>query len=105
VALPGSTLLEIADLSDIRLVVHVPQPALGRVWLGQTVSVAVDAHPGRVFWGVVTRIADQAEFSPRGLQTEDARASAVFAVEISLPNPDGALKPGMPADVLLIDEP
>lgn len=105
VALPGSTLLEIADLSDIRLVVHVPQPALGRVWLGQTASVAVDAHPGRVFWGVVTRIADQAEFSPRGLQTEDARASAVFAVEISLPNPDGALKPGMPADVWLIDEP
>ncbi len=98
VAAPGSTLLEIADLTDLTLVVYVPQPALGHVQLGQTVQVALDAFPGRRFAGVVTRIADQAEFSLRGMQTEDARASAVFAVEISLPNPDGLLKPGMPAD-------
>jgi multidrug resistance efflux pump len=71
---------------------------LGQVQLGQTVEVALDAFPGRRFAGVVTRIADQAEFSLRGMQTEDARASAVFAVEISLPNPDALLKPGMPAD-------
>ncbi|HSN78733.1 MAG TPA: efflux RND transporter periplasmic adaptor subunit [Anaerolineae bacterium] len=99
VAIPGATLLEIADLTEVTLVVYVPQEALGRVWLGQAANVAVDSHPGRVFPGVVTRIADQAEFSLRGLQTEEARASAVFAVEISLSNPDGALKPGMPADV------
>lgn len=103
VAVPDSTLLEIADLTELTLVVYVPQPALGQVWLGQTVDVAVDSHPGRVFQGVVTRIADQAEFSLRGLQTEDARASAVFGVEITLPNPDGALKPGMPADATFID--
>jgi multidrug resistance efflux pump len=98
VAVPGATLLEIADLSEMTLVVYVPQDALGQVWLGQAASVVVDSHPGRVFPGVVTRIADQAEFSLRGLQTEEARASAVYAVEISLPNPDGLLKPGMPVD-------
>jgi multidrug resistance efflux pump len=98
VAVPGAALLEIADLTELTLVVFVPQPALGQVRLGQAVDVAVDARPGRVLPGVVTRIADQAEFSLRGMQTEDARASAVFAVEISLPNPDGVLKPGMPAD-------
>ncbi len=99
VAVPGATLLEIAGLTEVTLVVYVPQEALGRVWLGQAANVAADSHPGRVFPGVVTRIADQAEFSLRGLQTEEARASAVYAVEISLSNPDGALKPGMPADV------
>lgn len=98
VAAPGATLLEIADLTQVTLVVYVPQPSLGEVRLGQAVTVAVDSHPGRSFPGVVTRIADQAEFAPRGLQTDDARASAVYAVEISLANPDGALKPGMPAD-------
>ncbi len=98
VAVPGAPLLEIADLTEVTLVVYVPQPVLGRVRLGQTVNVAVDFAPRRSFQGVVTRIADQAEFSLRGLQTEDARASAVFAVEISLPNADRALKPGMPAD-------
>jgi multidrug resistance efflux pump len=99
VAVPGATLLEIANLAEITLVVYVPQETLGRVWLGQTANVTVDSHPGRVFPGVVTRIADQAEFSLRGLQTEDARASAVYAVKISLANSDHALKPGMPADV------
>jgi multidrug resistance efflux pump len=98
VAVPGAALVEIADLAKLTLVIYVPQAELGRVWLGQAVDVTADAHPGRVFPGVVTRIADQAEFSPRGLQTEDARASAVYAVEISLLNPDGLLKPGMPVD-------
>ena len=71
---------------------------MGKIWLGQAVDVTADAHPGRVVPGVVTRIADQAEFSLRGMQTEEARASAVYAVEISLANPDGLLKPGMPVD-------
>ena len=105
VAAPGAPLVEIADLAELTLVVYVPQPQLGQVWLGQTVDVTADAHPGRVLPGVVTRIADQAEFSPRGLQTEDARASAVFAVEISLPNPDGLLKPGMPVDASFASTP
>jgi multidrug resistance efflux pump len=98
VAIPGAPLVEIADLNELTLVIYVPQPELGRVWLGQAVGVTTDAHPGQVFPGVVTRIADRAEFSLRGLQTEDARASAVYAVEVSLANPNGQLKPGMPAD-------
>lgn len=100
VAAPGAALLEIADLTQVTLVVYVPQPALGQVQLGQAVDVTVDAHPGRVFQGQVTRIADQAEFTLRAMQTEEARSSAVFAVEIELANPDGALKPGMPADAV-----
>lgn len=100
VAVPGKTLLEIADLTQVTLVVYVPQPALGRVSLGQEVTVAVNSHPDRTFAGVVTRIADQAEFAPRGMQTDEARAGAVYAVDISLANADGALKPGMPADVV-----
>lgn len=105
VAVPGAALVEIADLAELTLVIYVPQTEMGKIWLGQAVDVTADAHPGRVFPGVVTRIADQAEFSPRGMQTEDARASAVFAVEISLPNPDGLLKPGMPVDASFASTP
>jgi HlyD family secretion protein len=63
--------------------------------------VTVDAYPGRVFAGAVTHINDQAEFTPKNIQTEEERAKMVFGVEISLENPDGALKPGMPADAAL----
>ena len=99
VALPGTPLMEIADLREVTLTVYVPTPDLGRVRLGQAVQVSVDSFPDRVFEGRVTRIADQAEFTPKTVQTKEERVSTVFAVEISLANPDRALKPGMPADV------
>jgi hypothetical protein len=52
-----------------------------------------------MFNGQVVKIADQAEFTPRNVSTEEGRKSTVFAVEVLIQNPDGALKPGMPADV------
>ena len=48
--------------------------------------------------GKVTYIADQAEFTPRNVQTVDSRSTTVYLVEITLPNSDHSLKPGMPAD-------
>lgn len=104
VALPGAPLLEIADLSEVTLTVYVPQPALGRVRMDQPAQVRVDSFPGHVFHGKVTHIADQAEFTPKNVQTQEERVNTVFAVKITLPNPDGALKPGMPADAEFAEE-
>jgi multidrug resistance efflux pump len=98
IAAPGATLLTLADLSRVRLTVYVPEPRLGEVHLGQSVQVTVDSFPERAFQGRVARIADRAEFTPRNVATREERANLVFAVEIDLPNEDGALKPGMPAD-------
>lgn len=99
VVLPGSTLLEITDLDRVSLTAYVPQDRLGAVRLGQEVAVRVDSFPGRVFAGQVTHIADEAEFTPRNVATQEERVQLVFGVEITLPNPDHALKSGMPADV------
>ncbi len=101
VAMPGSSLLTLADLDQMTLTVYVPEDQLGRVWLGQPVSVSVDAYPDRAFPGTVSYISDEAEFTPRNVQTREERVNMVFAVRIKLPNPDHALKPGMPADALL----
>ncbi len=48
---------------------------------------------------MVTHIADEAEFTPRNVQTVEGRKTTVYAVEITMPNSDLVLKPGMPADV------
>ncbi len=101
VVAPGATIATVADLHNVRLTIYVPGPQLGRVALGQAAQVRVDSHPGRVFEGRVTHIADTAEFVPRNVTTVEERASLVYAVEVSLDNPDGALKPGMPADATL----
>lgn len=104
VALPGAPLLEIADLSQVTLTVYVPQPDLGRVRVGQAAQVSVDSFPGRIFEGRVTHIADRAEFTPKNVQTQEERVNTVFAVKLTLSNPDGALKPGMPADARFVEE-
>ena len=94
----GATVLEIGVLDEVKLTVYLPEDQYGKIKLGQTVSVKVDSFPGKTFSGPITHISDQAEFTPRNVQTVESRSTTVYAIEIRLPNPDHALKPGMPAD-------
>ncbi len=95
---PGSTVLSLADLSQVKLTVYVAEDRLGEVALNQQVRVAVDAFPGRTFEGRVTHIADEAQYTPRNVATQAERVNTVYAVEILLPNDEGLLRPGMSAD-------
>jgi multidrug resistance efflux pump len=99
ISTPGSTLLVVGDLYALTLTVYIPEDRYGQIYVGQACTVTVDSFPGRAFEGKVTHIADQAEFTPRNVQTVEGRKSTVFAIELNLSNPDLALKPGMPADV------
>ncbi len=101
VAQPGMALLTLVDLSQLKLVIYVPENRIGEVRLGQGADVTADAYAGRHFTGTVTHINDQAEFTPKNVQTQEERVKMVFAVEIGLDNAGGALKPGMPADAVV----
>ena len=57
-----------------------------------------DSFPERAFAGRVRTIATRAEFTPRNVQTQKDRQNLVFAVTVRVPNPDGALKAGLPVD-------
>jgi multidrug efflux pump subunit AcrA (membrane-fusion protein) len=96
---PGSTLLVIGQLDSLTITVFVPEDRYGQIQLAQIAEVTVDSFPGQVFEATVTRIADQAEFTPRNVQTEEGRRTTVFAVDLQVSDPNGQLKPGMPADV------
>jgi HlyD family secretion protein len=95
----GASAFVLGKLNTLQITVYVPEDTYGRVKLGQTASVTVDSYPGVAFKGAVTRIADQAEFTPRNVQTTEGRRTTVYAIKLDVPNPDGKLKPGMPADV------
>ena len=99
VASPGATLLIIGQLDDLTITVYAPEDRYGSITLGQTVTVSVDSFSGETFTASVTHIADQFEFTPRNVQTADGRKTTVFAIKLTIANPDGKLKPGMPADV------
>jgi len=95
---PGTPILTIADPSALKLTLYVLEADLGRVAVGQHVSIRADAFTDRVFIGTVRTIATRAEFTPRNVQTQKDRQNLVFAVSVGVPNPDGALKAGLPVD-------
>jgi HlyD family secretion protein len=90
-----------ADLTVMEVMIYVPEAELPRIALGQKASVAIDAYPGRSYEGEVVYIAQTAEFTPKNIQTKDERTKLVFGVKVRVPNPDGTLKAGIPADVVL----
>lgn len=99
----GQPLYRIADLDTLVLRAYVSGGQLGAVRLGQRVQVRVDggADALRTLPGTVTWVSPTAEFTPTPVQTREERADLVYAVKIRVPNPDGALKIGMPGDVTL----
>ncbi len=94
----GSTVATVTDLSSVYLMIYVTEEQLPRIKLGQKVDVTVDGLPHKVFEGRVTYISPEAEFTPKNIQTKDDRVKLVFGVKVEIPNPNGDLKKGLPAD-------
>ncbi len=96
---PGAAALTMANLSELTITVYIPEDRYGRISLGQTAEVRVDSFPELTFTAQVVFIADQAEYTPRNIQTVEGRSATMFAIKLLVDDPDGRLKPGMPADV------
>ncbi len=97
---PGAAALSMGDLRQLTITVYVPEDRYGQIHLGQAAVVSVDSFAGVKFEAQVTTISDQAEFTPRNVQTVEGRSSTVYAIKLSVTDPQGKLKPGMPADVI-----
>jgi HlyD family secretion protein len=97
----GEPLYTVASLDTLTLRAYVSGAQLSDVKIGQSVRVLVDDGPEsrKDYSGRVTWVADEAEFTPTPIQTKEERVDFVYALEIRVPNPDGTLKIGMPADV------
>ena len=100
-ASPGARLLQLGKLKPVTLTIYVPETDLGHLRIGQPAEARVDAFPDKAFQGEIILIASEAEFTPKNVQTKEERASLVFAVKIRLPNEEGLLRPGMPADAVI----
>ncbi|MBD3404396.1 HlyD family efflux transporter periplasmic adaptor subunit [candidate division GN15 bacterium] len=97
---PGRPIVRIAQLDTVWVKVYLSTGDFARVKLGQ--SATVDTESGdRTFQGTVIRTSDEAEFTPKNVQTEESRADLVYAVKVSIPNPDRTLKVGMPVYVTM----
>ncbi len=96
----GTTLITLSRLDEVWLSIYVPEDRLGRVKLGQAAQVRIDGDR-KLYSGTVTFVSPEAEFTPRNAQTPDERSKLVYRAKITLQNPEGIFKPGMPADGFL----
>jgi multidrug resistance efflux pump len=92
-------LMQRAD--DLWVKAFISEIDLGKIRLGQKVTVTCDAYPGKRFEGEITYIASAAEFTPRNVQTIDERRHQVFGFKVRVDDPEGVFKSGMAADVWL----
>lgn len=97
----GSAIFRIANLEQMDLMIYVPEAELPRITIGQSAKVTVDAFKDKAFEGTVVYVSPTAEFTPKNIQTKDERTKLVFGVKVRVKNPDGMLKAGIPADVVL----
>lgn len=101
-ATPGRPLFKMANLNDIYLRCYFTASQLAHIRIGQEVTVIADfggdeqyEYAGRIVW-----IAQESEFTPKSIQTQDSRANLVYAVKVAVKN-DGRLKLGQYGEVRL----
>jgi multidrug efflux system membrane fusion protein len=87
-AAPGSVGFALGDVRSVKVVFGVPAAVLGDVKEGSPMAITTESEPGKRFDGTITSIAAAADSSTR-----------VFNIEVTVPNEEGTLKPGMVASL------
>ncbi|MBT8488268.1 MAG: HlyD family efflux transporter periplasmic adaptor subunit [Gemmatimonadetes bacterium] len=103
---PGAPVVTVLNRDDRWVRIYVREDLIGRVQIGMSASIRSDSYPDREYEGEVVFIGSEAEFTPRNVQTEEERTKLVYPVKVRITGDDGyELKPGIPADVRLLEEP
>ena len=97
---PGKPLYKIADTNNVYLKAYVTGTQVSGLKVGQAVSVLLDQPEGglQTLKGTIQWVSDQAEFTPKMIQTREERVSLVYAIKVGVAN-DGTIKIGMPGEV------
>jgi len=98
---PGSVLFTMVNPGALYMKAYAPNEQVGMIKLGDKAKVYLDACKDKVFEGIVTEISEQAEFTPKNVETKEQRVKLVFGIKISVDNPSGEVKPGMPGEVTI----
>ncbi|MCL6621001.1 MAG: efflux RND transporter periplasmic adaptor subunit [Syntrophobacterales bacterium] len=104
VAQVGATILTLGDLDNLWFEGWLPETQLGKVRYGQKAQVTTDSYPGKVYPGWISYIASKAEFTPKMVETFKERVTLVYRTKIRVDNPHHELKPGMPAEAVILPE-
>jgi len=98
----GKIILTVIDLDDVYLRGYVPEGQIGNIRVGQSANVYLDSDPDQPLNATVSSIDSEASFTPENIYFKRDRVKQVFGLKLSIDNPQGFAKPGMPADAEII---
>jgi HlyD family secretion protein len=100
---PGVKLLTMANIKDIWAFIYVPQPDVAKLKIGEKLKGYLPELNNREFEGTIIKINDEAEFTPKNVQTQAERTRLVYGVKVSFlgSNNEEILKPGMTIEIEL----
>jgi HlyD family secretion protein len=93
----GKAVVTLANLTDLTITVYIPAYQYKEIKLGDQAMITVNAFTDEIFYATVTHFTEQIGYTP--LNIED-RFVNTFAVVLTINDPDGKIKPGMPAEVI-----
>lgn len=99
----GTKLFTVADLNDVWANVYVPQPLLAKLKLNMELNAYLPELGMKNIKGKITKISEEAEFTPKNVQTRAERTRLVYAIKVSFDNSENILKPGMSIEVQIKD--
>ncbi len=99
VVMASSPILVVSRSDQKEMIVYIPQRQIARLSVGEKAVIKPDALPDEEFPATVEYISPHAEFTPRNIQTREERANLVFAVRLTVPDPQNRLRTGLTADV------
>jgi HlyD family secretion protein len=95
---PGAAIVTLADINHVWLRAYINETDIAKVRLGQAATVTTDSYPGKDYPGRISFISEQAEFTPKSVETHAERVTLVYRIRIDIDNPTHELVPGLPAD-------
>ena len=98
---PGTPVFTLADLDHVWLRAYVNETDIGRIRFGQAALITTDSYPGQKYVGRISMISENAEFTPKSVETHAERVTLVYRIRIDIENQSHELKPGMPADATI----
>jgi HlyD family secretion protein len=98
----GTTIATIGDLDHPWVRAYVNETDLGRVKLDGKVKLTTDSFPGKIYWGRISFISSEAEFTPKQIQTKEERVKLVYRIKIEVDNSSHELKNNMPVDAEIV---
>jgi len=98
----GKIIVTVLDLDEVYLRGYVPEGQIGDIRVGQEANVYLDSDPNTPLEATVSSIDSEASFTPENIYFKRDRVKQVFGLKLSIDNPQGFAKPGMPADAEII---